>query len=424
MANGLPIRLSTLPSVASAGGARGVRLFAFWAGGAAAAGAAIGFAIETLISVLTGSPFDGWFVRQSVLFGEAVALSALVASRYVLPSLAALSAALRYSVVLAALVGGSVAVTALSLLLRPGVVFARPIAFLSLIAANIVLALVVGGALIAWDRLKASLAGAYDELREKDAFVRELELAREVQRGLLPERAPRIDGWEIAFRCRMAALVGGDMLDFVPLDRGRLGLSVGDVSGKGIAAALLMANVQALSRVVASLEDDPARLNAILSDAVHTRAVGGRYVTFAYAVLDPKDGAVRCSLAGHHPPIVAGPRGARLLEQGGVPLGMFAGAAYESAQDVLAPGETMVLYTDGLIEAPAAGDDDEQFGRERLTDVALRCRGRAAEELADAILEALDLHTGGAAPADDTTLVVVRRAPRADAPARVAEESR
>ena len=75
----------------------------------------------------------------------------------------------------------------------------------------------------------------------------------------------------------------------------------------------------------------------------------------------------------------------------------------------------MVLYTDGLIEAPAAGDDDEQFGRERLTNVALRGRGRGAEEIADAILAALDLHTGGAAPADDTTLVVVRRAPRAEA---------
>ncbi len=387
-----------------------VRALLVWATLAAVAGALIGLSIEVLIAVLTDRPFDPWFISQSVLFAEAVGVSALVASRYAFPLFESLQPVVRYGLVFLTLVGSAMTVTALSLRLRPGVVFSRPASFLALVGANTVLAVVVGGALVMWENMKRSLARAYDELRRKEAMEREMALAREVQLGLLPRSPPLIDGYQVAFRFRTAAQVGGDMLDFIRLPGGRVGVSVGDVSGKGIAAALLMANVQALVRTIAELEGDPGRVCSILSDGVARNAAGGRYVTFAYVVLDPQTGVLRYSLGGHHPPVIVGPHGVRFLESGGLPLGMFAGGAFPAGHDVLAPGESMLVYTDGLVEAPAPGPAQDEFGRARVLEIAREVHAAGADALADRILAALDGHIGpGAAGADDTTLVVIHR---------------
>jgi sigma-B regulation protein RsbU (phosphoserine phosphatase) len=404
-------RIQSLPTGSPlAAPAHPVRALVIWAVGAAVAGGLVGLAIEVLISVLRERPLDFWFVQQSVLFAEAVGLSALVAARYAFPLFEALQPALRYTLVLLTLLGGAIAVTALSLALRPGVVVARPLNFVALVGANTILALVVGGALIAWERMKRTLAEAFEELRAKEAFEREMTLARDVQRGLLPEAPPEAPGYEIAWQCRSAAMVGGDTLDFVPMPGGRIGFAVGDVSGKGIAAALLMANVQALVRAVAVMETDPARINAILSEGLERRVVGGRYVTFACVVLDPASGRLRYSLAGHPPPLVIGKNAVRRLEHGGAPLGMvLPEIGYEAGEDHLAPGESLLIYTDGLTDASGGGGPEDQFGFARLVRLAADLSGCGGEESLRRILAALDVHQGGAPAEDDTTVVVVHR---------------
>ncbi len=389
---------------------RPLRSFIIWAALAAVAGALVGLAIEIVLSVLGGRPFELWFVQQSVVFAEAIALSALFAARYAFPLFETLQPALRYTLVLLTLLGSTISITALSIFIRPGVVLSHSApSFVALVAANTVLALVVGGALMIWERMKRSLARAYEELRIKEAFEREMALARDVQQALLPEKSPEAPGYEIAHVCRTAALVGGDTIDFVSLPDGRLGVAVGDVAGKGIAAALLMANVQAMIRAVAVLETDPARINEILSESLESRLVAGRYVTFAYLVLDPTTGRLHYSLAGHPPPLIVGETGPRRLERGGVPLGLLPGFPTEGGQDQLAPGETLIVYTDGLTEAHGGGDPEREFGQSRLIQLAESLRGAGARETLDRIVAALDEHLAGTPPQDDTTLVVVHR---------------
>ncbi|MBP7149348.1 MAG: PP2C family protein-serine/threonine phosphatase [Acidobacteria bacterium] len=391
-----------------------LRLIAAWAGGSAVIGGLIGAALGILV-VRQDQGFDWWFVKQSVLFAEIIGLSAIIGSRYAFPLLEGMPRLLRHALVLATLIGGALAATALSLALRPGLVFTHKLPYLvGLVGANVVLALLVGGALIAWETLKRRLARAYDELRVKEAMEREIALARDVQQELLPKQAPDLPGYEIAFSCEPAGLIGGDTFEFVVRPDGRVALAVGDVVGKGIAAALQMANVQALIRAVAPVEGDPARLNAILSGAIGSRAKPGRYVTFAYLVLDASDGSFEYSLAGHLPPIVAGPRGVRLLERGGLPLGLVPDMPYERGADRLEVGEVLVLYTDGLVEAAPDNDPDRQFGRERLVEMVQdRARG-TAEALLEQILDEQHRHCAGTPAADDTTLIVLRRSGAAD----------
>jgi sigma-B regulation protein RsbU (phosphoserine phosphatase) len=234
-------------------------------------------------------------------------------------------------------------------------------------------------------------------------------LAREVQEEMLPKHAPPLEGLEFAYTTRPARQVGGDTLDFVPLPDGRWAWAVGDVVGKGMAAALMMANLQALVRGVASVEPDPGRLNEILSDVIGARVRSGRFVTLAYLVYDPGSGQIEYSLAGHHPPLIVGPNGARMLERGGLPLGLYPGLPYEQGTDRLEPGETLVLYTDGLIEAGLAGDETQQFGHHRLKQICSGAHPEPAQAILDRIVAALDDHLAGTPPADDTTVLVIRR---------------
>lgn len=404
-------RIHTLPTGAPlVRPARALRTFVAWAVGAAIAGALVGLAIEILLSVLGRRPFEFWFVQQSVIFAEAIALSALVAARYAFPLFETLAPPLRYALVLLTLLGSTISVSVLSIAMRPGLVFSGSApSFAALVAANTILAFVVGGALLTWERMKASLARAYEDLRIKEAFEREMALARDVQQALLPERSPEAPGYQIAHLCRSAALVGGDTIDFIPLPDGRLGIAVGDVSGKGISAALLMANVQAMIRAVAVLETDPARINEILSESLESRLAAGRYVTFAYLVLDFSSGRIHYSLAGHPPPFIVGAHAVRRLERGGVPLGLLPGVRGEAGRDQLAPGETLVVYTDGLTEAYGGGDPERDFGQARLLRLAEGLYGAGAREALDRVVLALDEHLDGAPPQDDTTLVVVHR---------------
>ena len=388
-----------------------LRHAALWALGAAAVGALVGLTLALLTSSVTDNGLDWWFVWQSVLSAEAILVSAIVVVRHTLPQYEGLRPSLRYALILITLLGATLVATAFSLLTRPTVVFSQGLTFLALAILNSMLALMLGGALITWDTLKARLDRAYEQLREKEAFEREMAVAREVQRNLLPEHAPRIDGYRFAYVCRSAAAVGGDTVDFLDLPEGRLGLVIGDVVGKGIAAALQMANLQALVRALAPRESHPHELNTILSQAIGARCKPGRFITLAYVILDPETGGLRYSMAGHHPPIIVGPAGVRELARGGLPLGILASVPYESGEDELEPGETMLLFTDGVIEAPPEDASEEEFGKERVTALVRRALDRSPEEILDSILGALDGFRGRLPAFDDTTLIVVQRLP-------------
>jgi hypothetical protein len=389
-------------------GQRALPLLAAWALVAAAVGATIGAAA----GVLSGPGVEWWFVQKGVLVAETVLASALVASRLAIPLLSGLPGPLRYGVMVLTLVGGALAATGVSIADRLGVVFTRPSTVFWQFGANSVLALVVGGAIVAWDSLQARLERTIAELRRREAIQREVELARQVQEELLPRAAPEIPGYEVVYSSRQAGMLGGDTFDFVRLPDGVLALSIGDVMGKGVAAALLMAGVQTLFEALATVEPDPARLNAALSAAVAARTRSGRYVTFAYVALEPVSGRLTYSLAGHPFPLVAGPRGVRALEEGGLPLGMAPGIPYGAGETVLAPGETLLLYTDGLVESPSAVDPADEFGRPRVAALLREAHVLSAQELMERLLAAHAAHVGDAALSDDTTLVLVRRTPR------------
>lgn len=381
-----------------------------WLAGSVVAGIAIGATINLILWAIDRRP-NFYFFQVSLLFSVFVAAAAFACSRSLLPILARAHPVLRYAATITALVGSAFLATLLSLGFRIGVLFNtedRPF-FLTVVLANLVLSLLVGGALITWDGMRRSLARAYEQLRAKEAMEREMELAREVQEEMLPKTAPDIEGLEFAFTNKPARKVGGDTLDFVPLPDGRWALAVGDVVGKGMAAALMMANLQALVRAVASVEPDPGRLNAIVSEVIGGRMRPGRFVTLAYLVYDPVTGAINYSLAGHHPPMLVGINGVRLLECGGLPLGLYPGLPYDQGTDRLEPGESMVLYTDGLIEAGAGGDEEQPFGHDKLKDICARRHREGPEVLLNTIVSALENHLDGAPPADDTTILVVRR---------------
>lgn len=389
------------------------RVLLLWALGALVVGVCLGGLIEVLLVLVWDRPFEPWFLQASVLFSVFVAVSAVATSRYVLPSLAGSSAFMRYAITLMALTGAAFVAALVLLVWRFSIlaVFEELPFFIGLFTVNLLLSILIGGAIIVWDSLQRSLARAYEDLRLKEGLEREMLLAREVQQDLLPKTAPQVDGLRFAFTIRSARQVGGDMLDFLQLDQGRQGFVVGDVVGKGMAAALMMANVQSLVRAVASVEADPAKLNTILSDVIAGRVRSGRFVTLAYLLYDPIDGQLHYSLAGHLPPLITGPNGVRVLEVGGMPLGLFTGVSYSSGRDQLHPDESLVLYTDGLTEAPQAGDESRQFGVARLRELLLEHHALDAEPLLERITDALDQHLAGAPPADDMTVVVIRRSP-------------
>lgn len=239
--------------------------------------------------------------------------------------------------------------------------------------------------------------------------VREaLRLAAEIQARLLPASPPEIPGYDLAAAMRPAEDVGGDYYDFIPLEPGRLGLGVGDVIGKGLPAALLMANVQATlrgqARWVRSVADCLAWSNVLL----HASTRRGTFVTLVCVVLDYERHEVRYANAGHNPPLHVSASGTvTRLTARGLPLGAVREATYPAETVPLAPGDTLVLYTDGVTEAMDA--ERRQFGEERLEALVRAHHAEPAAQLVERVLSAVREHAGSAPASDDVTVLVVRR---------------
>ena len=264
------------------------------------------------------------------------------------------------------------------------------------------------------ERLETLRAHMHATLRAHGKVSRELAVAGRIQEGLLPEEVPEIDGWQLAAMLEPARETSGDFYDFIPLPDGHLGLVVADVADKGAGAALYMALSRTLIRTYATRFADQPELvlssaNQRILDETHT----GMFVTVFYGVLNPHTGTFRYCNAGHNPPILLQAEGIETLGRRSLPLGILEDTAWEAGTVRLAPGEALVLYTDGVTEAQTL--DGVLFGQDRLLDAIGACCGSReateakAQELQEAVLAAVHEFVGNSPRFDDLTLMVVSR---------------
>ena len=213
----------------------------------------------------------------------------------------------------------------------------------------------------------------------------ELERAHEIQQSLLPKQIPQIHGFDVAGAWRPARAVSGDYYDVFKLDAHKLGVCIADVSGKGVSAALLMANVQAAVRAYANDAEGPAALCGKVNVLLLENIAIGKFVTFLYGVLDNEAHTFRYCNAGHLYPILVSQGEAHPVNHCGAVLGVFPDWKYEEAAIPLEPGDRLLLFTDGITEA--CGLDDEEYGESRLAEFArAQCR-YSADEINSLLLE-------------------------------------
>jgi len=234
--------------------------------------------------------------------------------------------------------------------------------------------------------------------------AQELQRAREIQQSLLPKEVPQLAGFEVAAAWRPAREVGGDYYDAFKLDEHRLGVCIADVVGKGVAAALLMANVQAAVHAFASSAENAAQLCAKVNRLLCENLATGKFVTFLYGVLDNETRKFDYCNAGHVYPIFVSQGTVRSIEAGGAALGVFPEWKYENATIALQPGDRLLLVTDGITEAH--GPDEVEFGEERLALAALEGSKRTAAEMSRLLLEDVSSFCGSHFH-DDATLLVI-----------------
>ena len=251
-----------------------------------------------------------------------------------------------------------------------------------------------------------------EEQKALEILQEELRLAREIQKGLLPKNSPQVPGYGVVGYSEPAKRVGGDYFDFLDLGPDKLGLCVADVSGKGITAALLMSNVQATIRSHSRLEPDAGECVARSNDMLHASTDSDKFVTMFYGVLDTRTHRLEYCNAGHNPPILlgnGGGRGCSLLETGGPVLGVLPGFPYQRGEAAFAPGQTLLVYSDGFSEAMNVRL--EEFGEDRLRDVAQSNAGKAPDDLVNILKTEVDEFCGAVPQGDDMTIMAVQRRP-------------
>ena len=247
------------------------------------------------------------------------------------------------------------------------------------------------------------------EMAHRERLNRELEIAREVQERLFPQRLPPVPALDYCGQCRPAREVGGDYYDFLELREGKLGIAIGDVSGKGIGAALLMASLEASLRGQALVAHDLAELIDRVNSLVLEASSANRYATLFYAEYDPRRHRLSYVNAGHNPPLILRKSDADWtvfrLENGGPVIGLLR-QRYQQESFALEPGDLMVLFTDGISESMNARE--EEWGEDKLIEFAKTCHGLPASETMTRIMAAAEAFAGGVPQHDDMTLVVLR----------------
>jgi sigma-B regulation protein RsbU (phosphoserine phosphatase) len=252
------------------------------------------------------------------------------------------------------------------------------------------------------------MAVVVSEIAKREWIGREIDIARGVQQRLFPQRLPQVDGVDCAGACRPAQGIGGDYYDFLALSGGRVGLALGDVAGKGIPAALLMASLQASLR--GQRLSGPANLAELMTNLnflIHEASPDNRYATFFYGELDPATRRLEYVNAGHNAPMLfrAGGTVERLRATGPV-VGLVEAGRFEQRSVDLAPGDTLVVYSDGISEAMNV--EDAEWGEQRLAEAAAAALPCSAQEVIDRLFAAADAFAAGATQHDDMTVAVVR----------------
>jgi serine phosphatase RsbU (regulator of sigma subunit) len=252
----------------------------------------------------------------------------------------------------------------------------------------------------------------FDQLRlMRQSIAQELRVARSIQEASLPKEVPTLEGWEISPRYQPAREVGGDFYDFHFLSEGRLGVVVGDATGKGVPAALVMSTTCGMLQVTAGALDSssPGEVLAQVNETLLARIPQNMFVTCFYAILDPKSGHLRYANAGHDLPYLHRDGNAEELKARGMPLGLLPQMGYEEKEIVLNSGEAALLYSDGLVEAH--DPKGKMFGFPRLRElVAEHAAEERSSSLGDFLLKELYTFTGeGWEQEDDITLLTLRR---------------
>jgi sigma-B regulation protein RsbU (phosphoserine phosphatase) len=269
----------------------------------------------------------------------------------------------------------------------------------------------------AFDGMTASVERLMRESEEKLRLESELEIAREVQTQLFPRSAPEVPGLALYGVCKAARTVSGDYYDFLKLGEKKVGLVLGDVSGKGISAALLMAAIQSALR--AQFYDGLAPALASSTSALSTAAVVSRlnvqlyestprekYVTFFFAVYDAANRSLTYTNAGHLPPVLFRRGKVERLRVGGTVVGLFSPLTYEQAEIQIQPGDLLLAFTDGITEPENIYG--EEFGEERVLEVVRRALGAPPQILAEEIYRSVSDWTGSPELQDDMTLLIAK----------------
>jgi phosphoserine phosphatase RsbU/P len=266
-----------------------------------------------------------------------------------------------------------------------------------------------------FNQMSASIVQLLVEVTEKKRLEQELEIAREVQATLFPRQLPHSRGLTVFGGCEPAQVVSGDYYDFVVEDEGRLNIIVGDISGKGISAALLMANLQAAMRnqlmsikhgSAADLERNIGEVMTQLNQQIHSNSPSEKYATLFLSRFDADSHRLYFCNAGHLPPILLINGTATRLEAGGTVLGLFPSVEYSASSIELASGTVLAIFTDGVTEA--VNHADEEFGEDRLIEALQEARQRAPEAIYRHVVAQVQLWQGSLKQHDDITLIVAK----------------
>jgi serine phosphatase RsbU (regulator of sigma subunit) len=251
-------------------------------------------------------------------------------------------------------------------------------------------------------------ARLYQVAVEKGRMEHELQVAREVQVGLIPTKNPQIKGWEFAACWKPANEVSGDFYDFISLSKGRTGLVVADVSDKGMPAAMFMALSRSLIRAVAGSSDDPAADINKANHLIWRDASEEMFITLFYAQIDEQDGTITYVNAGHNPPYLIKSASGQLVEltRTGMAAGVESDSTYENGVISMQKGDSLLIYTDGIVDTVGS---ESMYGTERLKDAFRRYGNRSAKDTLAAIENELCAFSKDEIPFDDITMLIVKR---------------
>jgi sigma-B regulation protein RsbU (phosphoserine phosphatase) len=244
-------------------------------------------------------------------------------------------------------------------------------------------------------------------LKDKLLAKTELEEGRAIQLALMPEQSPKVSGWDIWLFTRSANDVGGDLLDFIQIEENRFGIAVGDVAGKGLSAALLMAKLQSSIRALVYDSQELSSLGKKLNKIFHRDSLPKIFASLVYAEISTESGKVDFINAGHYPPIIISSDKITQLNKDAPALGIITNAVFTEQHVSLNQNDFMIIYSDGLTEAQ--NDSGDFFGEERLIELMKNTTKNSSKQFGEVILSDVDSFIGKAPIHDDLTVAVLKK---------------